>query len=123
LFLRDWSPTTLRERGRYKLGVIRTLLSTYPDLPFVLIGDSGERDPEIYHQIVQEHPERILAIYIRDVTTRERDAEVRKISEGLRALGVEMLLVTGTVEAAGHAEGLGLVSPGASRGVGPEARG
>ena len=123
LFLRDWGPTTLRERGRHKLGVIRTLLSTYPDLPFVLIGDSGERDPEIYHQIVQEHPERILAIYIRDVTTRERDAEVHKISEGLRALGVEMLLVTGTVEAAGHAEGLGLISPGASRGVGLETRG
>jgi phosphatidate phosphatase APP1 len=87
------------------------LLSTYPDLPFVLIGDSGERDPEIYHQIVHEHPERILAIYIRDVTTRERDAEVHKISEELKALGVEMLLVTGTAEAAGHAAGKGLISP------------
>jgi phosphatidate phosphatase APP1 len=111
LFLRDWSPTKLRERGEHKLGVIRTLLKTYPDLPFVLIGDSGERDPEIYHQIVYEHPERILAIYIRDVTTRERDAEVRKISKELQALGVEMLLVTGTAEAAGHAVEKGLISP------------
>lgn len=111
LFLRDWSPTRLRERGRHKLGVIRALLSTYPELPFVLIGDSGERDPEIYHQIVHEHPERILAIYIRDVTTRERDAEVHKISEELTGLGVEMLLVTGTAEAAGHAAGKGLISP------------
>jgi hypothetical protein len=48
---------------------------------------------------------------------------VRKISEGLRALGVEMLLVTGTDEAAGHAEGLGLISPSTSRDVGPETRG
>lgn len=121
LFLRDWSPTKLRDHGEHKLGVIRTLLATYPDLPFVMIGDSGEQDPEIYHRIVYEHPERILGVYIRDVTTPERDAEVRKISKELRDLGVEMLLVSGTAEAAGHAEDLGLVAPGASRGVGSEA--
>ena len=121
LFLRDWSPTKLRERGEHKLGVIRTLLQTYPDLPFVLIGDSGERDPEVYHQIVYEHPERILAVYIRDVTTPERDAKVRKISEELQDIGVEMLLTPDTAEAAGHAEGLGLVPPGASRAVESEA--
>jgi phosphatidate phosphatase APP1 len=121
LFLRDWSPTKLRERGEHKLGVIRTLLQTYPDLPFVLIGDSGERDPEIYHQIVHEHPERILAIYIRDVTPADRDAEVHKISKELQDLGVEMLLTPATAEAAGHAEGLGLVPPGTSRSVELEA--
>jgi phosphatidate phosphatase APP1 len=119
--LRDWSPTKLRDHGEHKLGVIRTLLATYPDLPFVMIGDSGEQDPEIYRRIVYEHPDRIFAVYIRDVTTPERDAEVRKISEELRDLGVEMLLTPGTTEAAGHAEGLGLVPPGASRGVGSEA--
>src|SRR5918994_6896053 len=81
LFLRDWSQTKLQDHGEHKLGVIRTLLATYPDLPFVMIGDSGEQDPEIYHRIVYEHPERILGVYIRDVTNPERDAEVRKISK------------------------------------------
>jgi phosphatidate phosphatase APP1 len=117
LFLRDWSPTKLQDHGEHKLGVIRTLLATYSDLPFVMIGDSGEQDPEIYRRIVYEHPDRILAVYIRDVTTPERDAEVRKISKELQDLGVEMLLTSGTAEAAGHAECLGLIPPAAARGV------
>jgi len=113
LFLKDWSPTTLRDHDRHKLGVIRTLLTTYPDLPFVLIGDSGERDPEIYRQIVYEHPGRIRAIYIRDVTTGERDAAVHAIAGELKNFGVEMLLTADTVEAAEHAAEKGLISPNA----------
>ena len=48
LFLKDWSLSVLGKHRDYKLGVIRRLLRTYEDLPFVLIGDSGEEDPEIY---------------------------------------------------------------------------
>jgi phosphatidate phosphatase APP1 len=111
LFLKDWSPTTLRDHDRHKIGVIRTLLATYPDLPFVLIGDSGERDPEIYRQVVREYPGRVRAIYIRDVTTRERDAAVHVIAGELKDLGVDMLLTTDTAEAAEHAAQKGLISP------------
>ena len=110
LFLKDWSPTTIRDHDRHKLGVIRTLLATYPDLPFVLIGDSGERDPEIYRRIVREYPGRVRAIYIRDVTTGERDATVHAIAAELKDVGVEMLLTADTVEAAEHAAKRGLIS-------------
>ncbi len=120
-FLKDWSPTTLRDHERHKLGVIRMLLATYPDLPFVLIGDSGERDPEIYRRVVYENPGRIRAIYVRDVRTEERDAAVREISRELRELGVEMLLVAHTAQAAEHAAGLGLVRRDALHGVRAEA--
>src|SRR5690606_668440 len=37
---------------------ILQILDAFPDLPFVLVGDSGQRDPEIYQQIVQERPDR-----------------------------------------------------------------
>jgi phosphatidate phosphatase APP1 len=111
LFLKDWSPTTLGKHEKHKLGVIRTLLATYPKLPFVLIGDSGERDPEIYRQVVQEHPGRIRTIYIRDVTSRERDVVVHKIANELQNLGVEMLLAADTIEAARHASERALISP------------
>jgi phosphatidate phosphatase APP1 len=110
IFLKDWSPTTLRDHDRHKLGVIHTLLATYPDLPFVLIGDSGERDPEIYRQIVREYPGRVRAIYIRDVTSGERDATVHAIAAELKEVGVEMLLTADTVEAAEHAAKRGLIS-------------
>src|SRR5919199_1538593 len=110
LFLKDWSPTTVLGHEKHKLGVIRTLLATYPGLPFVLIGDSGEKDPEIYHKAVREHPGRIGAIYIRDVTTKERDAVVHAIAREFRSLGVEMLLVPDTAAAAEHAARQGLIA-------------
>lgn len=113
LFLKDWSPSVLGKHRTHKLGIIRTLLGTYPDLPFVLIGDSGEEDPEIYLQTVREHPGRIRAIYIRDVTSAERDAEVRAIAAESRSLGTEMALVTDTAAAAEHAASLGLIAPDA----------
>lgn len=43
---------------------ILNLLKTYPNLPFILIGDSGEHDPDIYIEIAEEFPDRILAIYL-----------------------------------------------------------
>ena len=35
---------------------LRKMLALYHDLPFVLIGDSGQHDPEVYHRIVAENP-------------------------------------------------------------------
>ena len=111
LFLKDWSPTTLGKHHDHKLGIIRTLLGTYPGLPFVLIGDSGEKDPEIYHQAVIEHPGRVKAVYIRDVTSAERDREVHGIAEKLGDHDVEMVLTADTVTAAEHAADFGLIPP------------
>ena len=109
LFLKDWSPTVLGKHQDYKLGVIRNLLETYEDLPFVLIGDSGEEDPEIYLQTIREHPKRIKTVYIRDVTPGERDTEIKAISSEARRLGTEMVTVPDTVAAAEHAVSAGLI--------------
>jgi phosphatidate phosphatase APP1 len=117
LFLKDWSLSVLGKHRTHKLGIIRRLLSTYPDLQFVLIGDSGEEDPEIYLQTVREHPGRIRAIYIRDVTSDERDAEVQAIAIEARSLGTEMVPVTDTAAAAEHAASIGLIAPDAVAGI------
>lgn len=39
------------------------------------MGDSGEKDPEIYGELARRHPEQIEAIYIRDVTGEGPEAE------------------------------------------------
>lgn len=111
LFLKDWSPTNLGKHRDHKLGIIRTLLATYPALPFILIGDSGEKDPEIYHQAVREHPGRVRAIFIRDVTNAERDAEIAEIAEKTARLGTPLFAVTDSAAAAEHAASLGLIPP------------
>ncbi len=62
VYLRDLGPSTL---SNYKQPIIRQLLRQFPQ-PVVLVGDSGEKDPEIYAQIREEFPGRVKAIYIRD---------------------------------------------------------
>ncbi len=117
LLLKDWSLTVLNKHRAHKLEVIRTLLGTYPELPFVLIGDSGEEDPEIYLQTVREHPGRVRAIYIRDVTSAERDAEVRTIANVARGLGTPMIPVPDSATAAEHAASLKLITQDAVSGI------
>lgn len=58
-----------------KRSAIEPLLARYPQRRFVLVGDSGERDPEIYGAIARAHPGRILAIFIRDVTGEPAEGE------------------------------------------------
>ena len=86
------------------------LFDTHSDLSWVLIGDSGQQDPEIYREAVREYPGRVRTIYIRDVTNPERDREVHAIAEEVEAMGVEMRLVEETVEAGEHAAANGLIT-------------
>ena len=51
------------------------MLADHPRRRFVLVGDSGERDPEVYGAIAREHAARIDAVLIRDVTGEPADAE------------------------------------------------
>lgn len=62
LYLRDLGPKTL---SGYKQPIIRKLLAALP-APVVLVGDSGEKDPEVYAEIRSEFPGRVKAIYIRE---------------------------------------------------------
>lgn len=116
LFLKDYgiSRDQFLTSGHksHKLDQINLLLSTYPHLPFILIGDSGQKDPEIYQTAVTMHPGRILAIYIRDVSHDRRDAAVLKMAQELKEdHHVEMILVSDSFEAAAHAAQNGWVPP------------
>lgn len=95
---------------KHKLDQIETILSIYPDLPFILIGDSGQKDPEIYREVTRRHPGRIRAIYIRDVALKERDDELQVIAREIGGTGVEMLLVADTFTAALHASERGFIA-------------
>ncbi|KAH8595586.1 hypothetical protein B0O99DRAFT_594346 [Bisporella sp. PMI_857] len=54
-----------------KKGTLTKIMRDFPERRFVLIGDSGEADLEVYTDIALSHPGMILAIFIRDVTTPE----------------------------------------------------
>jgi phosphatidate phosphatase APP1 len=108
IMLRDWG---LSERellptshGSHKTEAIRSIVELYPTLPFVLIGDSGQEDPEIYREIVARYPSRILAIYIRNVTPDARRADrIRALAREVSEAQSELLLVKDSSEVATHA--------------------
>jgi phosphatidate phosphatase APP1 len=93
----------------HKFKEIKNILLAYPQLNFVLIGDSGQEDPAIYREIVSNFPGRILAVYIRDVQLKDREKIAMDISKELSEAKVEMVIVDNTVEAAEHAAKAGLI--------------
>ncbi len=59
---------------RHKRDAISRLLADFPQRRFILVGDSGEHDPEIYAELARHHPDQIVAIGIRNVSAEPRDA-------------------------------------------------
>ncbi len=59
----------------YKLPAIENLVRRFPKRRFILVGDSGEKDPEVYGATARKFPEQILRILIRDVTGEEAAAK------------------------------------------------
>ena len=86
----------------HKFDKICRIFDLHPQLSFVLVGDSGQRDAEIYQQIAIENPNRVEVIYIRDVRPSRHEA-VQAIADTLAEQGIEMLLIKNTEEAAAHA--------------------
>lgn len=118
LLLRDWDlGLSLVRRSAHhghKGGQVREILAAYPSLPFILIGDSGEQDPEIYRTVVHDHPDRILAVYIRDVSPEPaRDAAIGALVEEVHKAGSTLILAEHTLVAARHAASRGWVDASA----------
>lgn len=90
----------------FKTRNIEMILEVYDELSFILIGDSGEEDPEIYLDIHQKYPGRVKAIYIRHVHS---DARQREIEEMTESLDIPFLLMKDSGEALEHAKRLGWV--------------
>lgn len=125
--LRDWDINrTAVGSGRlhgFKDVAIREIMDAYPALPVILIGDSSQRDPEIYREIVRTYPERVLAVYIRDVRrTVERRAAVAALAEEVQAARSVLVLAEDTMAAARHAAERGWIDGGALSEISGEKR-
>ena len=126
LMLRDWGISSQEAlptgHASHKLEAIRRILGAYPSLPFLLIGDSGQEDPEIYHRVVHDFPDRILAVYIRNVTPHpDRPAAIRRLADEVERAGSTLLLTDDTLAAARHAAEHGWITPAALDEVAAEA--
>lgn len=108
MFLRDWGISREEflpsSHSSHKLDAIERLFEFYGQLSFILIGDSGQEDPEIYAEIVRRHPNRVLAVYIRDVSEAvERDNTVLELAKEVAQARSTLILAQDTMAMAQHA--------------------
>jgi len=105
LFLTDWGPTdryVVRSGREHKRNAIGRLLSGYPGTRFVLIGDSGQADPEVYLEFAGSHPQQVAAIIIIDVGDHLAERAEQLVARSLEAQanGVEFHFVRDAFHAA-----------------------
>jgi phosphatidate phosphatase APP1 len=97
-----------------KLAKIHRIIERFPALNWILVGDSGQIDAELYSQTVDKFPGRILAVYKRDIdpsADSARDKFVDSNIERIAGSKVPMLRVANSNAIADHARQLGLIEP------------
>lgn len=107
VMLRDWGMSLAKlpiNHSTHKLESIHEIFAMYPTLPFVLIGDSGQQDPEIYLEVARTYPGRVRVAYIRDVTSgTARTASLQRVAAEMAQVGSTLVVVADTMAAARHA--------------------
>lgn len=100
LLLTDWGPTNtgwFRSGAQHKRDTLARLTREFPQIRWLLVGDDGQHDPEIYADLAGAQPERVRAVAIRRLTGTEqtlahgaptplpdaRDARQRTIDAGV----------------------------------------
>ena len=84
MLLTDWGPTNsgwFRSGPAHKRAQLRRIARELPHIRWVLVGDTGQKDPVIYRDFAEDHPELVRAIALRQLTLKEQ-----LISHGLPVL-------------------------------------
>jgi hypothetical protein len=68
-----------------KIPAIESIVTRFPGRRFILAGDSGERDPEVYGEVARNHLDQIVRIFIRDVTGG--DVSIERLEKAFSGIG------------------------------------
>ena len=101
----------------YKTDRIETILRTYPSLKLVLIGDSGQKDVYAYLKVAKDYPDRILAVYIRDLKPDARSEKMMSAVAEFSDCNVPFAFIRDAGDAVKHAVTLDLVTDDAAKKV------
>ena len=75
LMLTDWGPTNtgwFRSGQAHKHACLTSLVADFPAIRWVLVGDDGQHDPEIYAEFAHQHPGHVRAIALRELTATQQ---------------------------------------------------
>ena len=96
----------------HKLERIGWIMAAFPELSFILIGDSGQRDAVIYEEAARRHPGRVAAVHIRDVTGGRLAEEAEGALSALKKGGIAVTMADTLRPAARQAVEAGLIDAG-----------
>ena len=91
----------------HKIRTIRHILATYPELPFILFGDTASHDADYYLKLAADHPEQIKAIYIRQTRLTPNARRVAQVLQTQHH--IPAILVKNSREMREHLQSIGLL--------------
>lgn len=100
---------TGKTKHQGKLIRVRRILEVFPKQRFILLGDNSQKDPEIYVSIANKFPQKIVAIYIRNISL-EKEKPTNEIFSKLINKDICALQFKHTDEAIAHSKSIGLIN-------------
>lgn len=79
LLMTDWGITPrawFRDGRAHKRSSLERLVEDFPQVQWVLVGDDGEHDPDLYSEFAVRHPDQVAAIALRQVKPRQPERAV-----------------------------------------------
>ncbi len=108
ILLRSMASFKIRRPEKpHKQHEILNILKTYPNMSFILFGDSGEKDADIYIDVARTNPTQVKAIYLRSVNDAKRMDRISVLVEDFDF--VPILVVSNSEEVIAHAKANGFL--------------
>ncbi len=108
LLLRDYGLVLNDQFSNHKMNSIGRILRTYPNLPFVLLGDTASKDADHYIDLAREFPGQVEAVYIRQTKDNKNARRVAKLIEA--NTNINVVLVHSSADIRKHAQQIGLIA-------------
>ena len=87
----------------HKFIKIKDIISFYPNLRYVLMGDDSQHDPYLYEKICKNFPKNIRAVYIRQ-TSHKQNRKVQRVMANIESMGVSICYFRNSEKAIHHSE-------------------
>lgn len=92
----------------HKFIKIKDIISFYPQLEYILLGDDSQKDPYLYERVCKIFPQNIKAVYIRQ-TRRKKKSRTLRVLQNLEDLGVHTCYFENSAAAIAHSRKIGII--------------
>ena len=107
IFLRDYGIDETKfiksTHGAHKVGNAKRVMDDLDGLPFLLMGDLGQADAEIYAEVARARPGRVMGVILHQPSRRAHEAKRRHVEE-IEGMGIPALVTRDYAEAIAFAE-------------------